>query len=364
MSSQPVVPQRILGDPAQAAMFLVVTVKQGHEAAARNALTSVSSWLRTVAFRVPSADVTCVVGIGSDFWDRAYDPAHKPSELHPFVELHGATHTAPSTPGDLLFHIRAHRTDLVFELAHLIVNGFGDAIEIEDEVSAFRYFDSRDLLGFVDGTENPTGQQAVPFVLSSQQDTFPASSYVIVQKYVHDLKAWNALTIDAQQEVIGRTKASDVEFPDDEKASNSHLVLNTVDDAQGRQRKIVRDNLPFGSLSEGDLGTYFIGYAADPDTTEEMLRRMFIGVPEGNHDRILDFSTARTGTLFFVPSADALDDPSLLDPQGRGATAEDDPVPDGTVEHPVQPASPSATPEPVAGRGAEDSLGLGDLRTT
>ncbi|MEO7768436.1 MAG: peroxidase, partial [Ferruginibacter sp.] len=102
---------------------------------------------------------------------------------------------------------------------------------------------------------------------------------------------------------IGRSKPDDIEMPDDVKPKNSHSALSNV----GDDRKIVRDNMPFGNISTNEMGTYFIAYASSFDTVKKMLRNMFIGSPEGNYDRILDFRTAKTGTVFFVPTFDMLD---------------------------------------------------------
>ncbi len=135
---------------------------------------------------------------------------------------------------------------------------------------------------------------------------------MIVQKYLHDLTAWNALPVEAQERVIGRTKLSDIELPDGVKPANSHVALNTITDPDGTERQIVRDNMPFGAAGRAEFGTYFIGYSRTPSITERMLRNMFVGDPPGNHDRVLDFSTPVTGTLFFVPTADFLDDPPPL----------------------------------------------------
>jgi putative iron-dependent peroxidase len=183
------------------------------------------------------------------------------------------------------------------------------AATVIDEVHGFKYFEMRDLLGFVDGTENPAGREASEAVLIGSEDPqFAGGSYVVVQKYLHDMKAWNSLTVEQQELVIGRTKLEDIELTDDAKPSNSHIALTVVEDEDGNELQILRDNMPFGSVGEQEFGTYFIGYAKDPGVTELMLRRMFLGEPEGNYDRILDFSTAITGTLFFTPSAGLLDD--------------------------------------------------------
>lgn len=210
--------------------------------------------------------------------------------------------------------------DLCFELATQIMSRLGDAVSTADEVHGFKYFDERDLLGFVDGTENPVDQGAIDAAIIGDEDpTFAGGSYVIVQKYLHDMAAWNALTTEDQEKAIGRYKLSDIEMPDDVKPANSHVALNVIEDADGTELKIVRHNMPFGEVGKGEFGTYYIGYSRSPDVTEKMLENMFIGDPPGNTDRILDFSTAVTGNLFFVPTVDLLDDPPAPSPR-----AEDD----------------------------------------
>jgi len=213
-----------------------------------------------------------------------------------------------------------------------------------EEVHGFRYFDERDLLGFVDGTENPVGAAAGTAALVGEADPdFAGGSYLIVQKYLHDMAAWNALTTEDQEKAIGRSKLSDIEMPDDVKPANSHVALNTIEDPDGTQRQILRANMPFGEVGRGEFGTYYAGYAASPSVTEQMLVNMFIGNPPGNYDRILDFSTAVTGGLFFVPSADFLDD--LPDPPGRAVAP--------------QSAGPPPAAGPAPGTG---SLGIGSLK--
>jgi putative iron-dependent peroxidase len=301
-------PQSVLMPLTGSAIFLVVRIEPGGEDTARDLLERMSGLVRSVGFRVPSGTLSCVTSIGSDVWGRLFS-GPRPAELHPFIELKGATHHAPSTPGDLLFHIRAAHQDQCFELARQVMNILDGAATVVDEVHGFKYFEMRDLLGFVDGTENPTGSTAMDAVLVGAEDPdFAGGSYVIVQKYLHDMKAWNSLTTEQQEQAIGRTKLDDIELDDDVKPSNAHIALNVIEDADGNELKILRDNMPFGSIGSQEFGTYYIGYAKTPSVTELMLRRMFIGEPEGNHDRILDFSTAVTGTLFFTPSADFLDD--------------------------------------------------------
>jgi putative iron-dependent peroxidase len=316
----PPVAQPVLTPLTASAVILVLTMDEGGEPAVHDLLADLSGLARTVGFRSPEGGLAVVAGVGSTAWDRLF-ASSRPAELHPFQTLDGGRHRAVATPGDLLFHIRAATMDLCWELASLIVGRLAGAATVADEVHGFKYFDERDLLGFVDGTENPTGSAAEAAVTIGAEDpAFAGGSYVIVQKYRHDMAAWDVLTVEEQERVVGRAKLSNVEMADDVKPSNSHVALNTITEPDGTQRQILRENMPFGSLGAGEFGTYFIGYAATPSVTELMLQHMFLGDPPGNYDRILDFSTAVTGTLFFVPTADFLDDPPPLPGEGSDAT--------------------------------------------
>ncbi len=300
-------PQPVATGLTSAAIFLVVTLNPGseHDHTVRALCADFSGLLRGVGFREQEGRLSCVMGIGSAAWDRLFGQP-RPAHLHPFREIKGVHH-AVSTPGDLLFHIRAMRMDLCFELATRLMRRLDGAATVVDEVHGFKYFDNRDLLGFVDGTENPVDQAAVDATTIGAEDpAFAGGSYVIVQKYLHDLKAWDAIPVEQQERIIGRAKLSDIETPDDEKASYAHNVLTSIEE-DGESLEILRDNMPFGDVGKGEFGTYFIGYARDPAVTEKMLDNMFVGNPPGNYDRLLDVSRAVTGTLFFVPSATFLD---------------------------------------------------------
>jgi len=327
-----VVAQPVSAPLTRAAVFLVVTINPGSDnrAAVRSFCADLPGLIRAVEFRDLEARLSCVMGIGSDAWDKLFgDP--RPAELHPFREIRAGPRHAVSTPGDLLFHIRAKRMDLCFEMATQIMARLGDAVSTVDEVHGFRYFDDRDLLGFVDGTENPRGEAVIDAAIIGEEDAvFVGGSYVIVQKYLHDLDGWNALSTEAQERIIGRTKLSDVELDDSIKPTSAHNALTTITE-NGKEFQIVRDNMPFGRAGSGEFGTYFIGYCRTPRVTEQMIENMFVGRPPGNYDRLLDFSRAVTGTLFFVPSATFLesvnDDPAaaIRDPQSTLEPAPPDP---------------------------------------
>ncbi len=346
-----VLPQNVVGPLTRSAIFLVLCIRQDEDAYVRLRAfcAGLSGLVRAVEFRDVEAGLTCVAGFGSDAWDKLFG-APRPAELHPFQEIRSGARHAVSTPGDLFFHIRAKRMDLCFELATQIMDSIGDVVSVADEVHGFRYFDDRDVMGFVDGTENPRGDVArEAAIVGSEDAAFAGGSYVIVQKYLHDLKAWNALPTEMQEKIIGRRKLSDIELSDADKPAYAHNALTNIEE-NGRQLQILRDNMPFGRPGHGEFGTYFIGYSRTPRVTEKMLENMFIGNPPGNYDRLLDFSSPATGSLFFVPTGTFLDNVTTDAPD--------------TVESveaaPVEPLSQMPLATPVAAR--DTSLRIGSLK--
>ena len=346
-------PQAVVTPLTGAAIFLVAVVGPGQQSigAVRRLLGDLPALVRAVGFRAAAGFLTCVTGVGAQLWDRLGCPA-RPAGLHPFREIMAGRRHAVSTPGDILFHIRAARMDLCFELATQIMSRLDSAVSVVDEAHGFRYFDSRDLIGFVDGTENPVGVAAERATLIGAEDSaFAGGSYVIVQKYLHDLIAWNKIPVQEQERIVGRTKLSDIELADEMKPSYAHNALTTIE-RDCEEIQIVRDNMPFGAPGSAEYGTYFIGYARTPDTIEQMLQNMFVGSPAGNYDRLLDVSRAVTGTLFFVPSAPLLE--SLA--QEPAADAEQD-GPAGDASAPP-PAAPQVAVSPATG----GSLQIGSLK--
>src|SRR6516162_2534434 len=348
-----IVPQPVAAPLTRAAIFLVLKLNVGPAPTdtVRSFCADLSAIFRAVEFRDIEAGLSCVMGFGSDAWDRLFG-LPRPAELHPFREIRSGSRHAVSTPGDLIFHIRAKRMDLCFELATQIVARLEGAVSTADEVHGFRYFDQRDLLGFVDGTENPTGSASDHAVYIGDEDpAFSGGSYVIVQKYRHNLDAWNALTTEAQEGVIGRTKVSDIELDDSVKPSFAHNALTVIEE-NGREIKILRDNMPFGRPGHGEFGTYFIGYTRSPRNIEQMLENMFIGRPPGNYDRILDFSTAVTGNLFFIPTSTFLDNVSPDQPAPAESSGAQKPA----------TASPSVGTSASTAPSKDGSLNIGSLK--
>jgi porphyrinogen peroxidase len=340
----PIDAQSIEAPLSRSAVFLVMKAGGGDAdlAGIREALGAVGDLVKNVGFRDLGGRLSCVVGIGSALWDRL-SPDRRPAQLRPFAPVQGPVHAAPATPGDLLFHVRAEREDMTFELERQLLDVIGDAAEVVDETTGFRYFDARDLLGFVDGTANPTGAELPDAALigADADPEFAGGSYAVVQKYLHDVVAWGALSTEEQEAIMGRTKIDNIEIDDEDAPRKSHKSLATIEDDAGGELAILRDNMPFGRPGAGEFGTYFIGYSARLWVIERMLERMFVGVPPGAYDRLLDFSTAVTGSAFFVPTAGMLED--LAEPPGGAVAATAD-----------VPGQPPATASP--------SLGIGSLR--
>ncbi|MCA8091782.1 Dyp-type peroxidase [Burkholderia anthina] len=350
MQNRPPLSQAVHDTITRSAIFLVATVNPGADRAdtIRGWCGDIAALVRSVGKRVPGGNLSCVCGFGADAWDALFG-APRPASLHPFREFGAGQRVAVATPGDILLHIRADAMDLCFELATQLLGALGDAVTVVDEVHGFRNFDQRAMIGFVDGTENPEGREAVDFTVIGDEDAeFAGGSYVIVQKYLHDMAGWNALAVETQERIIGRTKLSDIELAPDVKPSCSHSSLTTLDE-NGQEVKILRDNMPFGRPGSGEFGTYFIGYARSPAPIEQMLENMFVGRPPGNYDRLLDYSRAVTGSLFFVPSADLLE--ALADRPAPAAADADAAV------------APTARPEPTSPESRRDgSLNIGSLK--
>ncbi|MGA3249356.1 MAG: Dyp-type peroxidase [Paraburkholderia sp.] len=338
-------PQAVSVQVTPSAIFIVATVNP--DSASREAVRAwcgdIAALVRSVGKRVPAGGLSCVCGFGSEAWDTLFG-APRPAGLHPFREFGSGERLAVATPGDILLHIRANQMDLCFELASQLMGRLATAVTTVDEVHGFRNFDQRAMIGFVDGTENPTGSEAVVFTVVGEEDPeFAGGSYVLTQKYLHDMTGWNALSVETQERIIGRTKLADIELDEAVKPTNSHSSLTTLDE-NGEEVKILRDNMPFGRPGFGEFGTYFIGYARSPAPIEQMLENMFVGRPPGNYDRLLDYSHAVTGGLFFVPSAPLLD--ALAD-RNPSAVANDANAPESL---------PSA--EPLS----DGSLNIGSLK--
>lgn len=310
-------PQSAILAPASChALFMTLMIKPGGEPSVRQLLAQQQSLCDALAAQSSTA-IHCASGIASSAWDRLW-PQQRPAQLRPFRErlsLDGQRH-APATPADWFIHIHSERADLNYQLGRQLLDAVADEVEVVEEVAGFRYLDSRDMIGFVDGTENPQGEERATVALVGEEDAlFEAGSYVSIQRYVHRLRDWDQLALAEQEAVVGRTRADDVELDEQSKPPTAHIARVVIEE-EGEELEILRHSMPWGTPSQS--GLYFVAYGRKPDHFDRMLDRM-IGPQahgagghaedgDGLHDHLLEHTQALTGAAFFVPSQAFLQD--------------------------------------------------------
>ena len=295
----------ILPDANRAATFVTMTLADGEDhRSVRSVAAALPAWTRSLAEEAPEAAISSVIGIGAEAWNRLFGTP-RPAQLAPFRAIEGPGGKAPATPADLILHIRSERPDLNFELVRRAMDALDGQVRVVEEVKGFRYRDKRDLIGFVDGTENPTGDNRAEVALvGDNEPAFGGGSYLAIQRYVHDLASWEKLTVPEQEQIIARTKADDVEFESDKKPPTSHVKRSSIKE-DGKSLEIQRHSMPYGDSHEH--GLYFVAYARRADIFDKMLASMILGDGEGHHDHLLHYSRAVTGCAFFAPSLDWLE---------------------------------------------------------
>lgn len=286
------------------AYFLTFTVADGAEPTALSkAIRDVRPSARALATKAKTARLLCTLGIGSELWDRL-SPASRPAGLRPFRPVKANGRVAPATRGDLFLQITSGCHDLNLELAMGLVRRLQPLATVAEEIHGFRYRDSRDLTGFIDGTENPKGKaRAVAALIGEEDRPFAGGSYVAVQRYAHDLERWRRLGDREQEQIIGRTKRGSVELPKAKKPQTAH-ISRVVIEQDGAELQILRQGYPWGTVREA--GLYFAAYTKSLDIFDLMLARMMGTTGDGLHDRLMEFSRAITGATFFVPSIETL----------------------------------------------------------
>lgn len=283
------------------AIFITLNVERSEDAVKqiRNVLAHCLSLETDFRNRYPQADLHLTVAVGSHYWD-TYSPEARPAELTSFPRI-SAEQSAPDTPADLLLHIRSERHDLNYELAGRVVAMLGDSAQLVEEIHGFRYLDNRDLTGFVDGTENPEGEHRAEVALVGKEDIpFAGGSYIHLQRYEHDLEAWNRIQVKQQEDIIGRTKADNIEYASADKPAFSHTKRTSLKDSEGRSVEILRHSMPYGDLKR--KGLLFASFASSPQPFTLMLESMIRGDDEGHTDHLLKYTRAVTGQSFFAPS--------------------------------------------------------------
>ena len=295
----------IIPEPSPNALFLILRVREPatNGSAVAKVAAGVPSLVNKLGATDPRAKLVCTVSFGSEFW-HAISPGKRPAGLRPFKAIEANGRSAPNTGGDVLFHILSKRHDLNFELAMRISNQLGETVEVMDEVHSFQYLDSRDLTGFIDGTENPKGKERAPVALIGAEDpAFAGSSYIFTQRYVHNLKKWATVPQKEQEKVIGRRKPESKELSDKTKPPTAHISRVVIEE-DGEELEIVRHSLPYGTVSES--GAFFIAYSKTLDTPEKMLSRIMGATGDGLHDHLMDYTRAVSGATFLAPSLEVL----------------------------------------------------------
>ncbi|MGB0467842.1 MAG: Dyp-type peroxidase [Pontibacterium sp.] len=297
----------ITAEANSSAVFLTFNQRYGQDAEARilGVLRKIPELEAEYQQAYPEAQLTIVAAIGSGYWHRI-SPHAKPAELAPFPALENGDNVAPFTPVDLFFHIRSERKDLNFKLATELTGRLAESVTLVEQVNGFRYLDSRDLTGFVDGTENPEGEQRLQVAVVGDEDPdFKGGSYIHIQRYVHNMTDWNSQSLKTQEEVFGRSKVANIEYPDEEKALTAHTKRTSLKDEQGQSVEILRHSLPYGDMEH--CGLLFASYCRTPGHFTLMLESMINGDAEGHTDHLLKYTRAVTGAAFFAPSVDWLE---------------------------------------------------------
>ncbi|MDO4580893.1 MAG: Dyp-type peroxidase [Acinetobacter sp.] len=295
----------ILPLPSDHARFIVLRLKDLTLEQLKEKLADLFNTRDRLITQHPHAQIKTAVAFGPELWAQLY--SQTPAGFKQLQPIEGAFQM-PVVPADVLIHIASARADICFALSQSFFEGIQDQVDVLDERVCFRYFDGRDMTGFIDGTENPQfpDDRAEVALLGEDAGIFEDGSFVFAQRYAHDLDKWKRLKVDAQEQVMGRTKLESIELDDEVKPDNSHVARTVVEDDEGEEMEILRHSLPYGD-GQGDQGLFFIAYTKDLTILDAMLERMFGTSGDGIHDRLLHFVTALDGAYYFAPSEELLE---------------------------------------------------------
>lgn len=275
--------------------FLALEYRCANSAKLRSALAQIR--------RLAAAETFCVMAFGPALW-RSLAPDKAPRGLRDFTAIEGVNGLgAPSTQADVLIWIHGADHSEVFDLGRAAHLALAPCAKLEREVPGFVYRDSRDLTGFIDGTANPKDDEALEAALVPQGEVGAGGACVLSQRFVHDLTAFNKLSVPEQERVIGRSKPDSVEMDKYVKPKDAHIARAEVEEA-GVELKIFRRSFPFGGVTEH--GLYFLAFARDPHRFEAILKNMYGVSGDGLHDHLLHFTRAVSGAYWFAPSAEEL----------------------------------------------------------
>ena len=291
----------IIPETITAAIYIEADVRDAAKikTACREALAALTDYQT----RFPGHELGMTIAFGADFW-RSLNHSGEGEEIRPFVPLGNGL--CPATQCDLMIHIQSTHTGLNYLLAEKVMAAFGESVEMKNETHGFRMPEERGLDGFVDGTENPKGEEKIASVGIIAEGKSAGGSYVVLQQYLHDLKKWDSIGVAQQEQAVGRSKEDNIEFPREERLPDSHLGRTNIKE-NGVGLKIVRRSLPFGQVG-GEHGLQFIAYCASLHNIDEQLKFMF-GEKDGKIDLLLKhMSTAKRSAYYYAPSVERLAD--------------------------------------------------------
>lgn len=296
----------ILPLPSDHARFIVLRLKDLNIEALKEKLEHLFTSRDRLITQHPQAQIKTAVAFSPELWSRLY--SQSPAGFKQLEPIQGSF-AMPVVPADILIHIASARADICFALSQAFFEGIQDQVEVLDERVCFRYFDGRDVTGFIDGTENPQfpDDRAEVALLGEDTGIFQDGSFIFAQRYAHDLEKWKKLKVDTQEQVMGRTKLESIELEDEVKPANAHVARTVVEDEEGEEMEILRHSLPYGD-GRGDQGLFFIAYTKDLTIIDAMLERMFGTSGDGIHDRLLHFVTPLDGAYYFAPSEELLEE--------------------------------------------------------
>ena len=296
----------ILPLPSDHARFIVLRLKNLSIEDFKERLKELFTTRDRLITQHPNAQIKTAVAFGPELWSKLYEQA--PAGFKQLEPIQGSFNM-PVVPADVLIHIASARADICFALSQSFFEGIRDQVEVLDERVCFRYFDGRDITGFIDGTENPQfpDDRAEVALLGEDAGIFQDGSFIFAQRYAHNLDKWKKLKVDAQEQVMGRTKLESIELDDEVKPANAHIARTVVEDEEGEEMEILRHSLPYGD-GRGDQGLFFIAYTKDLKIIDAMLVRMFGTSGDGIHDRLLHFVTPMDGAYYFAPSEELLEE--------------------------------------------------------
>jgi porphyrinogen peroxidase len=253
--------------------------------------------------RMTTGGVNLVVGFRPSLWSRVA-PGEMPANVTDFDQnVQGIDgFTMPATQHDLWVWVAGHAYHTVFDVSREVMNTLVHVAHLATEVAGWTYKESRDLTGFIDGTENPPLSEASEVALVPDGSPGAGGSVVLVQQWTHDVASFEALSVEEQEKVIGRTKQNSIELDEEVRGAQSH-VSRTVIEVNGVEQHIFRRNSPYGMAT--NHGTMFIGFSSEQQRLARMLDRM-AGAEDGIRDALTRYTTAISGAYYFVPSVQAL----------------------------------------------------------